>query len=308
MSSTREFELIKSLAAIHAASRAPSVVTSIGDDAAVLSIDAYTVWTVDVQAEHVHFERAWLTAEDLGFRAHAAATSDVLAMGAVPVASLASYILPAGDGVMAEGLARGAEASARAHGGPVVGGNLSRGASLSVTTTVLGRASRAVLRSGARVGDLVLVAGHLGYAALGLHALMNGLSGDSLGPFIQHWRRPELPVYAALSLDNAHAAIDISDGLAQDLGHVLSPALLGAILDEDALVDDALRDACAGLQLAPLDLALAGGEDYALVCTARGDLPGFRRIGVVTDAPGIVVCGRNGACQPWKSAGHEHEF
>jgi thiamine-monophosphate kinase len=308
MSRTGEFDLIARLDAVHAGSLPAEVALGIGDDAAVLTLADRTVWTVDAQVDHVHFERGWLSADDIGFRAHAAATSDVYAMGAVPVASLASYILSSGDAEVAEGLARGARASASCHGAPTVGGNVSRGTELSVTTTVVGTTRAAVLRSGAKAGDLVLVAGNLGYAALGFHALRDKLDAHHFAPFIDVWRRPLLAVTAARELVHAHAAIDASDGLAQDLGHVLTASGTGAILDAEAVVDRALADACATTSLSALGLALHGGEDYALLCTADRELPGFRTIGVVTAEGGLRVRHPGGRIEPIAMTGHVHAF
>ena len=308
MSVSAEFDLIARLDAIHAGALPAEVEVGIGDDAAVLSLVDRTVWTVDSQVDHVHFERGWLNAEDIGFRAHAAATSDVYAMGATPVASLASYILSSGDGQVAEALARGARASAAVHGAPTVGGNVSRGAELSVTTTVIGTTRAPVLRSGAKPGDLVLVAGTLGHAALGFHALRDGLDAVRFAAFIDAWRRPSLAVSAARELAHAHAAIDVSDGLAQDLGHLLTASGTGATLDASALVSLDLDAACREASLSALGLALHGGEDYALLCTADHELPGFRTIGVITAEAGLRVEHADGHREPIAMTGHVHAF
>ena len=308
MTESAEFDLIARCAAVHEGTAGPLVEVSIGDDAAVLAMPGRTVWTVDAQVDHVHFERAWLSAEDMGFRAHAAATSDVYAMGASPVGSLASYILSPGDSAIAEDLARGARASAQLHGAPVIGGNMSRGSELSITTTVVGTVVTPVLRSGAMAGDLLLVAGLLGYASLGLRALRERLDPAQYAPFIDRWRRPRLPVSAARELAHAHAAIDVSDGLSQDLAHVLDAAQVGAILDADDLVDTDFARACADAGVSPLDLVLHGGEDYALIATAPRELASFRRFGIVTAERGLRIRHRNGLIEPLQPFGHVHRF
>jgi thiamine-monophosphate kinase len=301
-----EFELIARLAAVHAAGPRAPVDVGIGDDAAVLDLKGKTVWTVDVQVDHVHFERGWLSAEDIGFRAHAAATSDVYAMRAHPVAALASYVLPTGNAGLAEALARGARESARVHGAPIVGGNLSRGAELTITTTVLGSSARPLLRVGARVGDGLYASGPVGHAALGLRALASSRTDASLEPFVARWRRPSLPIDA--DIDAASAGIDVSDGLARDLEHLLERGRLGAILDADALVDEDMKRGAALLGLEPLELALGGGEDYVLLCSSPEPMAGFARIGEVIEGEGFFVRDHGGTVQRMPTRGHEHRF
>jgi thiamine-monophosphate kinase len=308
MSTRGEFELIAALLRVHEGAESPHVEVGIGDDAAVLAIGGRVVWTVDAQVDHVHFERGWLEVEDIGFRAHAAATSDVYAMGASPVASLASYVLPSDAGNIAEAIARGTRLSADRHGAHVVGGNLSAGTELSITTAVLGRCERPVLRSGARAGDGIYVAGALGHAALGFRALRDHLTDPRFEPFVARWRRPSLPVETLLAVTTAHAAIDVSDGLAQDLGHLLTSSHVGAVLEATALHDDDLARASHDTPYAWLDLALHGGEDYALVCASATPLPGFRRIGTCTEDEGLHLRSSAGHLAVVTPHGHAHHF
>src|SRR6478736_8302838 len=171
-----EFSAIPQLEALfrQASSR---VELGIGDDAAVLKTKGRWVWTVDSAVEHVHFERRWLSLVDLGYRSFQAAASDVCAMGGAPFAALSSVIFPRGfsDAELRE-LARGQRAAARSLGCAVVGGNLARGAELSITTTLVGSVKRGLLRSGARVGDELWLCGELGLAAAGLRLLQAGKS------------------------------------------------------------------------------------------------------------------------------------
>ena len=308
METISEFELLATLAALHAGAAHPCVELAIGDDAAVLALEGRVVWTVDTQVDHVHFERGWLSAEDIGFRAHAAATSDVYAMGGRPTASLVGYILPPDSGGTAEGLARGARDSAGHHGAPTVGGNLSAGRELSITTTVLGTCDAPKRRSGAQVGDGIYVAGKLGHAAVGLHALANGLAAASAERFVAAWRRPMLPVVEARALGQACAAIDVSDGVCADLGHILSASGVGARLEAKALVDDALARAARDLDLDALALALRGGEDYAILATSSAALPGFRRIGTIVDGALLELVDPRGRTSALDFSGHAHRF
>jgi thiamine-monophosphate kinase len=304
MSAAGEFELIARITAIHAAGPQAAVEVGIGDDAAVLTLGDRAVWTVDVQVDHVHFERGWLSGEDIGFRAHAAATSDVYAMRARPVAALVGYVLPEGSADLAEALARGARASASVHGAPIVGGNVSRGAELTITTTVIGTTAHPLLRRGASAGDGLYASGPLGHAALGLRALVAGRTEPVFAPFVARWRRPRLTVDAVTA--TATAGIDVSDGLAQDLAHLFEGSGLGAELEESAIVDGALRAAADALGADPLALALGGGEDYVLLCASPAPLAGFTRVGTVLAAPGMVLRARDGAVRPIAPQGHAH--
>jgi thiamine-monophosphate kinase len=308
MSARDEFALIAALQRVHMGTTPPGVEVGIGDDAAVLALGDRLVWTVDAQVDHVHFERGWLDAGDIGFRAHAAATSDIYAMGASPVASLASYVLPHDAGALAEAIAEGSRRSADRHGAHVVGGNLSSGTELSITTTVLGRCQRPILRSGARPGDGLYVAGPLGHAALGFRVLRDDLRDARFDPFVARWRRPLLPITTVHVLTNAHAAIDVSDGLAQDLGHLLTASGVGAELEASSLHDDELVRASHGTPYAWLDLVLHGGEDYAVVCASPSPLGGFTRIGTCTEALGLRLRGSSGHVSVVAPQGHAHRF
>jgi thiamine-monophosphate kinase len=258
---------------------------AIGDDAAVVAPDL--VWTVDAQVEGTHFRREWLSWEDVGWRSFMAAASDLAAMGAAPVAALSALVLaPSVDDAALEALAKGQRAAADACGMPVVGGNLARGTETSITTTVLGRAARPILRSGAQTGDAVWLAGPVGLAAAGLVALGKNMQDARIAPALAAWRRPvaRLPDGLAIAA-NANAAIDVSDGLARDAAHVASASDVTIELDSRAILaacGAALASAAEAVGRDALDLALAGGEDYALVvAAAAAPSASFARIGSV---------------------------
>jgi thiamine-monophosphate kinase len=279
----------------------------IGDDAAVLDLGggAPLVWTVDEQVEGTHFRTSWLSLADLGYRATMAAASDVLAMGARPLAALAAVVVPEGATDEAlDALSEGQAEAARVLGAPIVGGNLARGERWSVTTTFLGRAVHAPwTRAGAREGDRVFVAGTLGRAAAGLRSLLNGKLD---APGTDLWRRPSLPLEVARTLaENAnlvHASIDVSDGLAQDLGHLTTASGCGLVLSGEAL--DAFVSKEYGVTL---DDVLFGGEEYALVCTSGAPLEdeGLVAIGRVVAGAGLFL-ERAGAVEPLAARGFDH--
>jgi thiamine-monophosphate kinase len=283
---------------------APSVEVGIGDDAAVLALEArdtgrgHLVWTIDEQVESVHFRRELLSWRDIGWRSFMAAASDVAAMGAVPWCALASLVIPdnVDDAALAD-IARGQRDAAEEIAAPVVGGNLSRGPALSIATTLLGKCERAVERCGARAGDGVWMAGRAGLAAAGLKALERSLTEDSwIDTAVEAWRRPRaLVVEGRRMAAVAHAAIDVSDGLARDAGHVAEASGVSIVLDESALLADTeLTQAARALDQSALDLALHGGEDYALVAASGISIPGFRRIGEVRKGSGLVLRGAEG--------------
>jgi thiamine-monophosphate kinase len=242
-----------------------------------------------------------------------AAASDLAAMGARPRGVLSALVLPLElTDAELEALARGQAAAAEAIGTAVIGGNLSRGSELSVTTTVLGAAMRPLRRDTARAGDVVALAGNIGLARAGLEALQRGSSSRATDPGIAAWRRPTARItdgLAAASL--AHAAIDLSDGLAVDAWRVATASRIRIELDQQLVLDRAgaaLRAAAAAISLDPFDLALRGGEDYALLVTLpQGlELPGFFPIGRCTDGHGLALRDHTGAVRDLSPDGFDH--
>jgi thiamine-monophosphate kinase len=286
----------------------PGVYLGIGDDAAILDLRADgsggeaapLVWTIDAAVDGVHFRRDLLSFEDIGYRATMAAVSDLAAMGAEPLGVLAALVLPSAltDGEL-EALARGQREAADALGTAVIGGNLARGGELSITTTALGRAARPLTRGGARPGDGLFLAGDLGLAGAGLTLLLMQAPGsardlDAENAFaaslstaaraaVAAWRRPRarLEEGRAAARAGASAAIDVSDGLAQDVGHLARASGVRVVLDAAALVSPELSAVAAELGRDALTLALRGGEDYALVVAlpAGQQAEGLLRIG-----------------------------
>jgi thiamine-monophosphate kinase len=227
---------------------------------------------VDTAVEGTHFRRTWLSFEQLGYRSLIAALSDLAAMGASARATLTSLIVPA-DVTDADlyALADGCAQAAREHSAPVIGGNLSRGTELSLTTTVVGSiGGRATQRSGANVGDVIYVTGTLGAAALGLQCLITQRTGDDAARFINRWRRPTARIDEGRALLGiATAAIDVSDGLLQDLSHLCRSSNTGAVIDTDAVpLSAGAATVALALGLDATQLALTGGEDYELLFSA----------------------------------------
>lgn len=249
------------------------VEVGIGDDAAVLRAGKRgLVWTIDSSVQSVHFQLEWLTAYQIGYRATQAAVSDLAAMGAKPLALLSDLALPRDfSSAKLRELARGQATAARENGCAVVGGNLTRGDHIRVTTTALGEVDRPLLRLGARAGDELWLIGEVGLARAGLLLCQQSWRGrdKSLRRCIEAWRAPHARVSEGKRLvTRAHAAIDISDGLGQDAAHLAEASKLRVVVDAELLLRalrPELHTAANVLGESPLQLALIGGEDYALL-------------------------------------------
>jgi thiamine-monophosphate kinase len=289
------------------------VALGIGDDCAVLApqTDPMVV-SIDAAVEGTHFRRDWMDLEDVGFRATMAALSDLAAMGARPIGVLSALVLPSAttdEELFA--IAEGQRAATLACGTSVIGGNLARGTELSITTTVLGVAAVPLRRDGARPGDQVWIAGAVGWSALGLLLLERGIAprSDDDRRALSAFRRPHARLADGLAASSrAHAAIDVSDGLAADVAHVAGASRCRIELDAAAIRAIGPGSALT-LGRDPLALALHGGEDYALVVTApRGvDLPGFVAIGACDDGPpGEVWIREDHASRRVEARGFDH--
>jgi len=244
-----------------------------GDDAAVLA--GGVVVAVDPVVEGVHFLRSLTSLADAGWKALARNVSDVAAMGAVPWCCVASVVGADEDelGALYDGLL----AAAAHFACPVVGGDLASGPGLVLTVTALGRlpdSKAPLLRAGARAGDGVYVSRPLGWGAAGLRQLRADHAVRS--PASSWYARPVPSVEAALAARaaGATAAIDISDGLTQDLDHLAAASGVGLRLDHVPVAEGAT-----------LEEALHGGDEYHLAFTCPdGDVPGIR-VGTCTADP-----------------------
>ncbi len=275
----------------------PAVVLGIGDDAAVVQPPDGQELTMstDTLLAGVHFPHA-APPELLAWRALQVNLSDLAAMGAEPLAFTLALSLPAIDDQWLRPFAAGLAACAKNSGIPLVGGDTTSG-SLAITITVLGSVPRgqALTRAGARAGDGIYVDGTLGDGAAALHLLTQGSLQDS--PALQQrFYQPEVNLPLGVALRSlAHAAIDVSDGLLADLGHVLSASSVGAELQLTALpVSEASRAAASNLAQSQL-WSLTGGDDYRLCFTMPPEHEqqlseqGYElnRIGTVSTEPGI---------------------
>jgi thiamine-monophosphate kinase len=248
-----------------------------GDDAAVVRVpDGRVVVSTDVLVEGRHFRRDWSTAHDIGRRAVAANLADIAAMGATTTALVVGLAVPADvDVAWVTELADGIAAEASAVGAGVVGGDVVRGDQVVVSVTALGDLGgrTAVRRSGAHPGDVVALAGRLGWAAAGLAVLSRGFRSPR--KVVDAHRVPE-PPYAAgpiAAAAGATAMIDVSDGLLADAAHIARASGVCIDIDPERLtVDPPVRDAAAAYNIDPHVWLLSGGDDHALLATFPPDV------------------------------------
>lgn len=292
---TGEFGLIARIVA--RLDTGPATLLGPGDDGAVIAApDGRVVASTDVLVEGRHFRRDWSSATDVGHRAAAANLADIAAMGAKPTALLVALCVPPDlDPAWAEELADGLSAEASSVQASVVGGDMSASPTLTVAVTALGdlQEQTPVVRGGAQPGDVIALAGRVGYAAAGYTVLSRGFRTPKL--LVEAYRRPVVP-YAQGPIAARHGAtsmIDVSDGLLQDLGHVATASVVGIDIRTDAFeVPGPMRDAATALGVDPYIWLLAGGDDHALAATFPPGvtLPeGWLRIGSVHEGTGVTV-------------------
>lgn len=280
-----------------------------GDDAAVLRAEGgRIVATTDLLVEDRHFRRDWSTAYDIGRKAAAQNLADVAAMGARPTALLTGLAaVPDLPVAWVERLADGLREESRTVGASVVGGDVVRAEAVTLAVTALGEvaADAPVTRSGARPGDTVAVRGRLGEAAAGLELLRRGVREPRRLVAAHHRPTPPYEAGPAAARLGATAMIDVSDGLAADLGHVADASGVRVDVDTAALpVPEPLREAARALDVDPRTWLLAGGEDHALAATfpPRVALPArWTVIGRVAHGSGVAVDG-----EPYAAGGFDH--
>lgn len=318
-----EFELIRRYFQRSGSTDNPAVALGIGDDCALLQPAPGTQLAIssDMLVEGHHFF-ADVDPEALGHKALAVNLSDLASSGARPLAFTLALSLPRADEAWLAGFARGLFALADAHDCTLMGGDTTRGP-LNICITVFGEVptGQALLRSGARPGDELWVSGTLGDARLALEALQGHrtLNPDVLHAARQRLERPSPRVSLGLALRGiASAAMDLSDGLAGDLGHLLQASGCGARLQAPALAT-LLATAESSLdEAARLALVLGGGDDYELLFSApaarreavlaagRSAGVALRHIGQLEAEPGLRLVNAQGRVLDGRYTSYDH--
>jgi thiamine-monophosphate kinase len=320
-----EFELIRRHFQRPATAYPDTVALGVGDDCALLQPTPgwQLAVSTDMLVEGRHFFPD-VAPEALGHKALAVNLSDLAAMGARPLGFTLALSLPAADDAWLAAFARGLFALADAHACPLVGGDTTRGP-LNICITVMGELQppQALRRDAARAGDDLYLSGRTGEARLALE-LMRGTDWalrhaglPALAPLRERLERPTPRLALGRALAGvAHAALDVSDGLAGDLGHILAASGLGADIDIAAL------PVAPGLQALPpeqqLNCLLNGGDDYELLFTAApaqreavadaalAAATPVQRIGHLRAGAGLRLLEEGGRERPWNARGFDH--
>lgn len=311
---TTEQNLIKTIRSLARTSRNRAVIRGIGDDCAILrpSPGHEVLVTTDFSIENVHFRCKWHPAQSVGHRCLARGLSDIAAMGGEPLACFLSLGLPPNlPQRWADEFLKGLNALARRHHVQLAGGDTSSAPQITADIIVVGQAAKgkAILRSGARLGDKIYVTGDLGGSSADLKRLFAGQKLHPSRRSRHFFPEPRLVAGAWLRQRGlASAMIDLSDGLSIDLGHICQESRVSATITAQQI------------PVAPnatLDLALHGGEDYELLFTAsaKAKIPpaihGLKvtQIGVITrknNRAAIRLLDENGQSHPLKPLGWQH--
>jgi len=299
----QERELISEIQALFARTGKSDLLVPNGDDGAVFRADQKVIACADVAVEGVHFNLNWSSFFEVGRKITAANLADICAMGGWPKFLLVTLVLPAKYLAGAIEIAKGIAHEADLVGAQVIGGDLSSGNELSISITALGETEKPLLRSGAKVGDLVLVSDLPGLSAAGLSLLSKNLSADSdlAKKAITQHKSPTLNYEKyRIAYKSLNCAIDVSDGLVRDAGHIAEASGVQIDLRSEALASSELRELDSSNFL---EWVLGGGEDHVLLGSASAPIPGFVVIGKVLAGSGVTLDGKEIG-----NAGYSHSW
>ncbi len=279
--------------------RSPDTLLGPGDDAALVAAPGGSVVaTTDMLVQGRHFRLDWSSPIDIGRKAVAQNAADIAAMGARCTGFLVALGCPADTPIsVTDGLTDGLWLEAERAGAGIVGGDLVQTDSLVISITALGdlEGRSPVLRSGARSGNVVAVAGKLGWSGAGLAALTAQVRGHRDVVDAHRVPRPDYAAAVRAARAGATSMTDVSDGLIADLGHIADASSVSIDIDTGLLrLDDEIATVAEELGLSALAWVLAGGEDHAFAGTFAPDaeLPaGWSVVGSVHDGSGVTVDG-----------------
>ncbi len=308
--------------------RNEGVLKAIGDDCAVFRIEdgMVTLITTDLLVEKVHFLRDAIAPFTLGRKSMAVNISDIAAMGGVPGEAVISIAIP--DTVEVEYLDKlydGLKSMCRLFGVNLLGGDTTSSPEHMVINVALvgwGKEDEVLYRSGAKPGDVIFLTGTVGSSAAGLDILLTGRNHKYKDNLLAAHLDPVPQVKEGriiAGLKTAHSLIDVSDGVASDLGHICEESGVGAIVDKAKIpLADEFRDYCKEFRLDCEHLALHVGEDYVLLGTApelavpvlRTALESngcrFYPFGKITKGSGITLRDLDGSTRELPARGYDH--
>jgi thiamine-monophosphate kinase len=318
----REEEVLKRVRTIFDASKTSvsvtaNIVIGNGDDGAAVKLnEGLTILSTDMAVENTHFRRAWSTPQEIGRKITAANLADICAMGGWPEYLLVAVAFPRDYADELEELAGGIAEEAAKVGASIIGGDLSKGSELVISITAIGRTMRAITRSGARIGDAVMISHLSGWSKAGLEILSRDLTHDSgssqravmqhLSPHVEYSKYRK--VYDALN-----SATDISDGLLIDAGHIARASGVALNL-QSTLIERAegfaalhqLAQECGTGESSGMNFVLSGGEDHVLLVTTSTPekCEGFIEIGRVEQGKGVLLDGNHVSGE----TGYQHDW
>lgn len=286
-----EAQVIELLSQIFATTD-PRVIVGIGDDAALVKASGQQILTTDIAVEGVHFRLDWSSPYEIGRRIAAANIADILSMnGRCDYLLVAATLTGREEIDWIRDLAQGIQDQAKAAGAVVVGGDLARSQTLSIAITAVGATDRAILRSGAALGDSIYLSSLTGWSAAGLEILSKNLSpsGEAAAIALNEYRAPTLDLHT--HFESATSMSDVSDSILVQGGQMAGASQVRFEIDVEKIESAAefalLSQLAADLGANVIDWILQGGEDHSLLATGI-DLPGIC-IGRVVEGSGIAV-------------------
>jgi len=292
-----EAELLAALSTIFSRVKAESILVGIGDDAAVVKAHLTPIaLATDMAVEGTHFSRNWSSLYEIGAKITSANLADIFAMGGRPEYLLVAAALPKNFSVEdIEELALGIADEAASVDAIVVGGDLTFSDRMVISISVFGSVGKPLLRSGAHVGDDLVISKLPGESAAGLELLKRGVldakSAEHRNPTVEYEKAQAISAIA-------HSMCDISDGLISELNHMSDASNVQIVVDKSLLKKvpgfDQLEQLAAELGVDLWEWILHGGEDHAFIATVPGDasLPsGFTKIGTVVQGSRVLVDG-----------------
>jgi len=292
-----EAELLAALSRIFSRVKDESILVGIGDDAAVVKAHITPIaLATDMAVEGTHFSRNWSSLYEIGAKITSANLADIFAMGGRPEYLLVAAALPKNFSIEdIEELALGIADEAASVDAIVVGGDLTFSDRIVISISVFGSVGKPLLRSGAHVGDDLVISKLPGESAAGLELLKRGVldakSAEHRNPTVEYEKAQAISAIA-------HSMCDISDGLISELNHISDASNVQIVVDKSLLKKvpgfDQLEQLADELGVDPWEWILHGGEDHAFIATVPGDasLPsGFTKIGTVVQGSRVLVDG-----------------